>query len=435
MRIALVATEYVTESNYAGGLANYTYRVAIALKKLGHEPIVFVIAHQDETFYHDGILIIRVLVRSPRVLSLNVTVGKKLINILIRLWSKTFRTLNLLIPFISEENLLHKKIYSFLLKIDSFLVQAPFFLGAAFSIRHALFLKNQECKIDLIQYTHLAGIGCLRLSIPTVVRLSSYRDLWIPYNFQFSQPIEKLLEDIALKKADQVIAPSHYVADYVTKKLKIPIEVIESPFIPPSEDEDPSILESTINPQETYALYFGSLAEWKGVFVLVDALKLFLDNHQNYSFIFIGRDLSWKDGLAASDYIGQKLKDYGNRVKVLDSLRHPQLFPIIRKANFVVLPSLADNFPNACLEAMWLKKVVIGTSGRSFEQLITPSENGFLCEPGDINSLLTTMSSVASLTDSELAIMGEKAHARIQQLNPENVVDKLVTIYKSLVSD
>ena len=435
MRIALVVTEYVTEANYAGGLANYTYRVAIALKKLGHEPIVFVIPSQDEIIDHEGIEVIRVSHGSPRALSFSVKVVTKLIHILIRLWSKTFRTLNLLIPSISEENRLHQKIYSFLVKIDTFWVATPLFLGAAFSMRHALFLKNKECKIDLIQYTHLWGIGCLRLSLPTVVRLSSYRDLWIPYNFQFSQPIEKLLEDIALKRADRVIAPSHWVADYVTKKLEIPIEVIESPFVPPSEAEDPSILESTINPQETYALYFGSLAEWKGVFVLMDALKLFLDNHQNYSFIFIGRDLTWKDGLAASDYIRQNLKDYGNRVKVLVSLRHPQLFPIIRRANFVVLPSLAENFPNTCLEAMWLKKVVIGTLGRSFEQLITHGDNGFLCEPGDINSLLTMMSLVASLTDSELAIMGEKAHERIQQLNPENVVDKLVKIYQSLVSD
>jgi glycosyltransferase involved in cell wall biosynthesis len=433
MRIALVVTEYVTEANYAGGLANYTYRVAIALKKLGHEPMIFVTANQDETIYHDDILIIRVLTRSPRVLSLSLKIVTELLHILIRIWSKTFKTLNLLIPFISQENWLYQRIYS-LVKIYSFLVESRFFLEAAISMRHALFLKNKECKIDLIQYTHLAGIGCLRLSIPTVVRLSSYRDLWIPYNFQFSKPLEKLLEDIALKRADQVIAPSHWVADYVTKKLKIPVKVIESPFIPPTEAEDSSILESTINPQETYSLYFGSLAEWKGVFVLMDAVKIFLDNHQNYSFVFIGRDLTWKDGVAASDYIYQNLKDYGNRVKVLGSLRHPQLFPIIRRSNFVVLPSLAENFPNACLEAMWLKKVVIGTLGRSFDQLITHSENGFLCEPGDINSLVKTMDYAASLSDSDRLVMGEKAHYRIKELSPDKVVTELLQVYESLIS-
>ncbi len=42
-----------------------------------------------------------------------------------------------------------------------------------------------------------------------------------------------------------------------------------------------------------------------------------------------------------------------------------------------------DNFPNACIEAMYFSKVVIGTDGASFEQLITHGKNGLLCRIGD----------------------------------------------------
>src|ERR1051326_7456438 len=51
-----------------------------------------------------------------------------------------------------------------------------------------------------------------------------------------------------------------------------------------------------------------------------------------------------------------------------------------RASASVVLPSLIDNLPNSCLEAMGLGRVVIGTKGTSFEELITDEANGFLIE-------------------------------------------------------
>ena len=81
--------------------------------------------------------------------------------------------------------------------------------------------------------------------------------------------------------------------------------------------------------------------------------------------MFVGRDLSTRAGMPASEFILQESSAFKNRVMRLDSVRHAQLFPIIRNAAFVALPSLADNFPNTCLEAMALGKVVIGTRGRS----------------------------------------------------------------------
>lgn len=43
MRIAFLTTEFVNESNFSGGLANYLLRVCLGLKELGHKPKVFVI--------------------------------------------------------------------------------------------------------------------------------------------------------------------------------------------------------------------------------------------------------------------------------------------------------------------------------------------------------------------------------------------------------
>ena len=42
MRVALITSEFVTESVFDGGLANYIFRVAKALIQLNHIPVVFV---------------------------------------------------------------------------------------------------------------------------------------------------------------------------------------------------------------------------------------------------------------------------------------------------------------------------------------------------------------------------------------------------------
>jgi glycosyltransferase involved in cell wall biosynthesis len=71
----------------------------------------------------------------------------------------------------------------------------------------------------------------------------------------------------------------------------------------------------------------------------------------------------------------------------MDSLPHRQLYPIIERAKLVVLPSIADNMPNACLEAMALGKAVVGPQGAVFDEVITDEERGFLVSPGNVNAL------------------------------------------------
>jgi glycosyltransferase involved in cell wall biosynthesis len=109
------------------------------------------------------------------------------------------------------------------------------------------------------------------------------------------------------------------------------------------------------------------------------------------------------------------------------------LYPIIQNADFVVLPSLMDNFPNACIEAMYFGKVVIGTDGASFEQLIDNGVNGFLCKINDPQDLLCKMNGAASLNANEKRKMCEKAHERITLLRPEIVVKKLLRFYQYVI--
>ncbi|HXV78462.1 MAG TPA: glycosyltransferase family 4 protein [Candidatus Binatia bacterium] len=396
MHIALITIEYITERSFAGGLANYTHRIARGLRKLGHDAEVFVPGSPRECFEHDGITIHRVKVCNP---------------IYLRLAQRLLRVTGC---------------KSFPSYID--------LVKRIWSLRARLKKRHRECPFDLVHYTHLQGTGVLRTSLPTVVRLSSYRELVRPFGFYFTSPFEGFLEDLALKRADAVFGPSPWVADFVRSKLQIPVTVIESPFVAPNGYEDTSILDKHRLSRKVYGLYFGSLAEWKGVFVLAEALKSVLAEHENLHFVFVGKDLSTRNGKRASAFILEELRDFKDRVLRLDAMKHAQLFPIIRNADFVVLPSLADNFPNTCLEAMAVGKIVVGTLGRGFDQLIQDGENGLLCEPGNVQSLSSALRRAATMCEADKQRMAKLAQDRVAQLAPDKVVTELLSFYKEVVN-
>jgi len=71
------------------------------------------------------------------------------------------------------------------------------------------------------------------ISVPSVVRISSYEKLWQnAYNNKFSLDVNlmTILERIALKKASKVYGPSKFISDIVSKDIDINIDVIEPQF-------------------------------------------------------------------------------------------------------------------------------------------------------------------------------------------------------------
>jgi glycosyltransferase involved in cell wall biosynthesis len=168
--------------------------------------------------------------------------------------------------------------------------------------------------------------------------------------------------------------------------------------------------------------------------VLAEALKTFLAEHDDFHFVLVGSNLSTRDGKPASEFILQELVDFKNRVTWLESMPHAQLFPIIRNADFVALPSLSENFSNACLEAMMLGKIVLGTRGHGFDHLIEDGKNGLLCEPGDVDSLTNALSRAATLCQNDKERMGKLAQDRIDPLAPKKVVSELLSFYEEVIN-
>jgi len=386
-----MSPEFVTEDNYDGGLANYLQRAALALVGLGHEPHVIVASDRDESFDLEGIRVHRV------------DVGPRWLHGLARRILRRYR------PLFST-------------------------LWQSFVLNQRLRRLHAQHPVDVAQYASYRATALFRpRRIPAVVRLSSLASQ-MDRAYERDGPIgfaqlDSRLERLAIARGNLLIAPSQLLADAAAELTGRPVRVVESPYLRADVEPDPTVYREHLASRR-YALFFGTLGVLKGVRCLAEILEPLLDANKDLHFAFVGKDVGFR-GRPMFEYVLAQAGEHRDRVLHLDRVPRAALDPIIEHAEIVVLPSRIDNFPNACLEAMAMGKIVVGTRGASFEQLIDDGKSGFLCEIDDRKSLFAAVER-ALATDQAEAI-GLRARARIDALRPELAGARLLDAYAELL--
>lgn len=367
-----------------GGVGMYMRRVAGALKELGHTPIILSSGTKDMHYWENDIEIF--FVYCPRLE----------------------------------------------LKIDSVRMFADIFYSS-FVVNRKISELISTRKIDIIQFSSIRSWPLLYYGkIPAIMRLSSYDKLYHrDYPNEMIANVRAWLQRLAAKRCTMVFAPSNVHANAFAKDIHRKVAVIESPFWNECSEYDDSVYQNKLKGKK-YVLFMGRLTITKGILVIADILEQFLESNPEYSFVCCGiEQKGCKENLACALRRGAgKHKD---RFIFMKSLPHNLLYPIVKRADFVIFPSLSENFSNACMEAMYFERVVIGTDGASYEQLIDDSKSGLLCIPGDSKSLLNKMNEAAAMNEGQKAEMGKRAKKRIDKLTPEIMVKKLIRYYQYVI--
>lgn len=294
--------------------------------------------------------------------------------------------------------------------------------------------KNNE--IDIIQYAGNNGTGMFHnLDIPAVMRVSSYYKMFFSDYMTFTKgevQLHSLFERLAMKRMNHIYCPSQLLADYLEKEIKRKCKVIETIFYIEDVQEDVSVYEDRLI-GKSYILYYGTLSPRKGVFLIADIADRLLKKYQEYYLVIVGTDLTVEEGSVMKLMKERIGKTFQNRVIFLPALNHEKLYPIIKGADIVLLPSYMENISNSCMEAMALKKVVIGARDSSCEQLIISGENGFLMEKGSSEDLYRCICMALELPDDEKRKIGENAKNRVDILKPEVSVPKLRKYYRTII--
>ncbi|MFX0133255.1 MAG: glycosyltransferase family 4 protein [Candidatus Hodarchaeota archaeon] len=384
MNICFFSQEYPPET-HIGGIGTYTYNMASALAKYGHE--VHVIAstkNEALTVKDNGVFVHRIKRRKIKLKELE---------------------------HLYYSYLVAKKIT----KIDRYfdIVQSSEFASEAF-----WFSMNKK--------------------FPLVTRLATPFYLLEELNgkmFFGPRPLFNWMEKKQTLNSNGIFSSTTALAKNVVSKWKIDPSVVE--VIPNSVDLSrvkrlgsnmplPDALQNI-----DYLVYFGRLEERKGVCVLAAALPSVLERFPHLYMVFVGADFGYR-GSPMRDYIFKRAKKNKNKIIFFDNLPHEELFPIVKSARIVILPSLWEAFGFVCVEAMALGRPVIATSGSGFEEIIENNISGYLIEPG--NSELLAQKIINCLRNEvELRRISIGARERAQDFEVSNVAHKLLAYYEKII--
>lgn len=388
LRIAFATPEFVTEDYFDGGLATYLHRVSKALAQLGHDVhIVTLSTKNNDAFDHEGVMVHRVMPKAGWY-RFNRLTGSSL--------TTTLHWLNFSAQAYRKLKQLHRR--------------QPF---------------------DLIQYPNYSSCGLFSipfLSTAHIVRASSQPGWNTRVKQNLDSALTEHLEALQYKLTRNVHAPSRAIQ----KMLSGDARLIRSPFYVETRDWDTTVYDQFFKGKK-YLLYFGRFQLHKGFHTLAQALPRFLNQYPDAYVALVGRDMETSLASSMAAFARAQCNGVAERLIIVENLRHSSLYPIINEARLVVVPSLIDNFPNACLEAMGLGKAVIGTIGTTHDELISDGVNGFLVPPDNPQALADKM--IAAWTDQRLAEMSSAAKEKALEFAPEKTIPSLLNYYSEVLSN
>lgn len=399
MRILLIVHEFACDgADFHGGIATYYQNIALTLKENNDDVRVVTLADKNEEQIWNGINVYKVSL-SPVLYKISKFLKTKVI----------------------EE------------------------LVGALLIRKRIDKLLAVWKPDIIQAANFRSVALFRRKdIPTVIRISSDSVLWRE-SYKYEYKYEKLFSNInlsdsfeylAMKRADGLFAPSNAVAKIIERRIQKKIDVIESPAV--SFGDNNKDYPNPLGDGEKYFLFYGALSPMKGCLLIADTLETLMQNYADVHFVFIGHSYGIFDEngyklMAVKDYILSSSSKYSDRIHIYDSMSREKLIPYIANTIACVFPSRIDNMPNTCIEAMQFKRVVIGTRGASFEQLLEDGISGLLVSIDNKEELLGAMSKVLEMTKEQRIVMGNRAYARLDYNKPRVIYTKLIDFYKGVL--
>lgn len=386
MNILFVTGQFASNARDCalGGMARSVFKSAVGLQGRGHSVRILTADRVDRRWIYQGIPVISVTTRFD---------------------IKGGNDIRFLWDILSREYILEKKIWEL----------------------HA------EEPIDIIQYTGWFGIGLFHDNkIPAVMRISSYTRAEFPNEFSRSRyRILSKLELFAAKRMNFVFTPGKNVALAVEKDLHKKVAVIETPYISEKVDSSNKNDEFEIA-DKRYVLFFGRLSIEKGIYVIDKVLYRMLKQFPDIYFVFAGL-LTVNQGEPIKERLEKSAAEFKERLIFCGVVPQEELVHLIQGAEVILMPSIMDNFPNTCAEAMDRGKIVIGTDGSSLEQFIIDGHSGLLAKPGDSESLYRKFLQAMALSEAEKKRIERNAQRRVKKWNLEDYSAKMESLYERVI--
>ena len=311
-----------------------------------------------------------------------------------------------------------------------------------------LSLLKKRPKPDVIETQDYSAVGYYLLQrklvkeellkdIPIVVHIHSP---WFETAKFNEEPLYKLpyywvgqMEKFCILSADALVSPSKFVADSIKKSLKRELAIETFPL--PTTIEKREIDGAG---ERRRILYFGRLEIRKGVLPLIEKSVSLWEKGVEFELVLMGSDTDYFPmGESVGSFIKKRYRKWidDKKLVLIPQKRYEAVLEEIKRAWAVVIPSLWENFPNTCIEAMSLGRVVLASKeGGQAEMIDRDGENGFVFDwnrDGDFEEKLLR---ILSLSEEERKRIGERAQERIYDFcDPERVYEKRISHFEKVI--
>ncbi|MCB9769008.1 MAG: glycosyltransferase family 4 protein [Candidatus Omnitrophica bacterium] len=301
---------------------------------------------------------------------------------------------------------------------------------------------NDHREIDLVESAEWEAelLWYLRHSkdrVPTVIKLHGPMEIIREVNRMKKDRAFDCLaewEKEQTLKADFVSSPSRHLAEEMARRWGLRLDRIE--IIPyPIDTDQFSPGANDLELDRPTVLYVGRLEKNKGTDVLFEAIPSVLESFPRARFRFIGSDTPTGEGGGSfQEQLFEGLpKELHASVEMVGAIPHDRLIDEYRQATLFVIPSLFDNFPNTCLEAMSCGSAIVGSDTGGIREMLDGGKCGSLFPPGDSNRLAECLIGLLQAPD-RLKELGEKARSRaVSEYSLDTILERTVDYYERMV--
>lgn len=254
-------------------------------------------------------------------------------------------------------------------------------------VPHVVKMHTPKELIRELSCCRLTARGWLRKRtsrIPTLAgAIRRGRRLLTRKRSNYVDPFESKAEQIErdyVRQCDFVVSPSKALLDWSISRWSVDSQnsmVVPNPYVPQSK-----LLSLRARKSERVVVGFvGRLEYRKGVADLVDAIPQILEAEPETRFRFVGRPLPHPGTLEPFDvFVGRKLRHFKDHICMVGGCPLEQMPCEYSLLDICVFPSIWENFPNVCLEAMSAGKPVVASRAGGMAEMLDAG-GGLLVAP------------------------------------------------------
>jgi glycosyltransferase involved in cell wall biosynthesis len=282
-------------------------------------------------------------------------------------------------------------------------------------------------KVDLV-HIHLSERGSvLRKILLTLLAFAFRRPVLIHTHGAEFQPFFMQLPGwgksvliLIFRHCDGFIVLSKSWQDFYIYQLYLRPERV---FILPNAVELPTQVPSRTANTYINLVFCGRVGYRKGAFDLIQALALLPSDLSACIKLMMAGDGDLEQGQQLADHL-----KVSHHITFLGWVSARQRDQLLANADIFVLPSYNEGLPMAILEAMAWGIPVITTPVGGIPEVVTPSHNGLLVQPGDIQQLSEAMHLL--IKDKALRLsLGKNARKTVESFDARTYGDRLAHIY------